>query len=625
MKKTKFVISAVLALCCVAGAAGCSSDEYSSLPRYELPNYHGETVDEFGDSVYDQELFYRNDYKVSGADPFVLDDTARSGYYYLYRTENAMDAARSKDLMNWEPVGGTLNIREGYNEISRATWTSVWAPEVVYDEENERYVMYFSASPDPDTSVTGKYEGDGIYLMYAAVSDSPEGPFNMVDFTDPESVGEENVHTYNREDYPHYYAKYAFFDPTIYGAWHEENADIATSLTTRGGYYGTIDPHPFVATDEEGNEVKYLLWVDNTSSNRVMGVEMENWLKPKWDTLTVLAVPRYYTVEDFINEVRNGVAAEYVSYESASNEVNEGPEMVEHNGKYYLTLSIESYDQAPYSVIQLVADSPLGPFRKLTEAENGHLLSNDSGNNEEVSGPGHHSFVTMGGKLYIVYHRHNNPAAPSAARNMAIDEVVWVTTEDENGNELDVMYVNGPTVSEQPALEGAPGVEYTNIADEAEVSVSGSIADGSSASFLNDGLLSIYRNASYGFVSEYVKETEITGTTSFEFSFETARTVRAVMVYNSKMFENAFRSFTLEMICEDENGVEYVRYIDEVPFDSEQYARVLELDGSFIYITPGSAAYAEFYEHTVKKLRITIDVPEGQELVGISEIRILGK
>ena len=97
------------------------------------------------------------------------------------------------------------------------------------------------------------------------------------------------------------------------------------------------------------------------------------------------------------------------------------------------------------------------------------------------------------------------------------------------------------------------------------------------------------------------------------------------MVYNSKMFENAFRSFTLEMICEDENGVDYVRYIDEVPFDSERYARVLELDGSFIYITPGSAAYAEFYEHTVKKLRITIDVPEGQELVGISEIRILGK
>ena len=625
MKKTKFVISAVLALCCVAGAAGCSSDEYASLPRYELPNYHGETVDEFGDSVYNQEVFYRNDYKLSGADPFVLDDTARSGYYYLYRTENSMDAARSKDLMNWEPVGGTLNIREGYNEISRATWTSVWAPEVVYDEENERYIMYFSASPDPDTSVTGKYEGDGIYLMYAAVSDSPEGPFNMVDFTDPESVGEENVHTYNREDYPHYYAKYAFFDPTIYGTWHEENADIVTSLTTRGGYYGTIDPHPFVTTDEDGNEVKYLLWVDNTSSNRVMGVEMENWLKPKWDTLTVLAVPRYYTVEDFINEVRNGVAAEYVSYESANNGVNEGPEMVERNGKYYLTLSIEAYDQAPYSVIQLVADSPLGPFRKLTEAENGHLLSNDSGNNEEVSGPGHHSFVTMGGKLYIVYHRHNNPAAPSAARNMAIDEVVWVTTEDENGNELDVMYVNGPTVSEQPALEGAPGVEYTNIADEAEVSVSGALADGSSSSFLNDGLLSIYRNASYGFVSEYVKESEITGTTSFEFSFETARTVRAVMVYNSKMFENAFRSFTLEMICEDENGVDYVRYIDEVPFDSERYARMLELDGSFIYITPGSAAYAEFYEHTVKKLRITIDVPEGQELVGISEIRILGK
>mgnify|MGYP003308262085 CR=1 FL=1 len=36
-------------------------------------------------------------------------------------------------------------------------------------------------------------------------------------------------------------------------------------------------------------------------------------------------------------------------------------------------------------------------------------------------------------------------------------------------------------------------------------------------------------------------------------------------------------------------------------------------------------AYAEFNELNVKSVKITVEVPEGQETVGISEIRILGK
>ena len=50
-----------------------------------------------------------------------------------------------------------------------------------------------------------------------------------------------------------------------------------------------------------------------------------------------------------------------------------------------------------------------------------------------------------------------------------------------------------------------------------------------------------------------------------------------------------------------------------------------EYDGSIFYIVSGAAAYAEFEELNVKSVRITVEVPEGQETVGISEIRILGK
>lgn len=40
---------------------------------------------------------------------------------------------------------------------------------------------------------------------------------------------------------------------------------------------------------------------------------------------------------------------------------------------------------------------------------------------------------------------------------------------------------------------------------------------------------------------------------------------------------------------------------------------------------PGAAAYTTMEEWNVKSVRITIEVPEGQSQVGISEIKILGK
>ena len=42
-------------------------------------------------------------------------------------------------------------------------------------------------------------------------------------------------------------------------------------------------------------------------------------------------------------------------------------------------------------------------------------------------------------------------------------------------------------------------------------------------------------------------------------------------------------------------------------------------------MTPASAAYAVFESLQVKTIKITVEVPKGQEKVGISEIKILGK
>jgi hypothetical protein len=180
---------------------------------------------------------------------------------------------------------------------------------------------------------------------------------------------------------------------------------------------------------------------------------------------------------------------------------------------------------------------------------------------------------------------------------------------------MDVLYTNGPTVSPQPKVEAY--AEYVNIADEAKISGS------KDAKYLTDGLLSVYKYLNET-MAQYVQETTITDTTTFTFDFAEARTVRAIMVYNSKMEDTAFSEIAkVEFVC-IENGAEVVRYIEDVVFSSE-YFEANDYDGAIYYITPGAAAYAEFDALNVKTVRITVEVPEGQESVGISEVRILGK
>ena len=139
---------------------------------------------------------------------------------------------------------------------------------------------------------------------------------------------------------------------------------------------------------------------------------------------------------------------------------------------------------------------------------------------------------------------------------------------------------------------------------------------------MNDGLLSIYKYGDVSFM-DYIKETEITETTTFTFDFAQARPIRAVMVYNSKNEHTCFRNVAkVEFVCE-ENGKEVVRGIENISF-SPEYFRTNDYDGSIYYVTPGAAAYAEFHELHVKSVKITVEVPEGQDAVGISEVRIIG-
>ena len=512
----------------------------------------------------DTSLFYINDKKTAVADPFVLDNG--DGNYYLYgTTASAKDlrAYHSTDLMTWTEVGSVIDN----SYLEKVLQKDIWASEVVKD--GDTYYMFFSATPYAEDingdETTDDNDGNAARQLMVATSKYPDKEFKLVDFSDANSCGEGNTHTIDTEKYPHSYAKYLMFEPGTYTAFAGGTS----------GYTGAIDPHPYV----DGTD-KYLFWKIEKTPGRIAVVKMNNWLQPDWSTAKVVLT----------------------ADQEEEGKCIEAPEVVKHGEKYYLTYSMGTYVDNTYQVGVAVADSITGTYKKLTAAEGGLLLSSQSLGNASITGAGHHSFVTVGEQLYIVYHRHDDPVAQGDARNHAIDEVKWI----KNGNGLDVMYVNGPTSTYQLKIMGS---DYTNIAGSATVT-------GTNASYLTDGLLSVQKNGNTTFM-ELVKETTISETTTFTFAFDSVKEVAAIMVYNSKNDDTFFKNISrIEMIGE-KDGEDVVYYMDNLAFNEEYY------EGDVVI--PGSAAYAVFDPLNIKTIKITIEVPEGQNSVGISEIKILGK
>ena len=629
--KTKKSASLLLSLASLVSLAGCASST-----TYELSFYHGENKDANGDIIFNRNLYYTNSDQHGGPDPMVLDDRENTGYYYLYSTSSTMGVERSKDLFHWEGAANALIRNEKSKEVQKLLDKNIWAPEVI--EENGTYYMFFSATPEltGDTAEKGVVKEGTPYIMYVATSNSPTGPFEIVNFTDSESCGTENVHhfnttagipltedqiqsgdvaytkegdTYYLASFPHYYAKYALFSPDELSKVVLKNGTLV-GMDDNARYYFTIDPSPYVDPNTGKKYLYFKLEAYGNNQNLIVGVEMENWLKPKWETATYLMSNYYYTIEDW----KNG-STDLVTYEQTT--TNEGPFMIYHDGKYYLSYSINDYGTSAYSVAMGVSDSPLGTYRKLREEEGGLLLCSSYTESKTVSGAGHHSFVERDGKLYIAYHRHRNFETGGGDRYTAIDEVKWINVKDIYGEDLTIPYVNGPTDSMQPLPEYISG--YRNVAEEAKVTSDNAEC---APEYTNDGLLSLLKTANEEFMA-YIPETKIEKTTTFTYTFDEPKEVRSVLVYNSALESDVFDKIDrIELEVVDGKKISK-KVMTDIPFDQEAYEDIL--DGEVQYVKSGTAAFAEFYDQKVKSVRVTIPVKEGQEYAGISEIRILGK
>ncbi|RPD50229.1 arabinan endo-1,5-alpha-L-arabinosidase [Hymenobacter sediminis] len=95
----------------------------------------------------------------------------------------------------------------------------------------------------------------------------------------------------------------------------------------------------------------------------------------------------------------------------------EGPFMFRRGGKYYFMWSEGGWTGPDYSVAYAVADSPLGPFRRV-----GKILQQDP---QVATGAGHHSVVQVPGKdeWYIVYHRRPLTETDQNHRVTCIDQL----------------------------------------------------------------------------------------------------------------------------------------------------------------------------------------------------------
>ena len=591
-------------------AAGCGEGKnYIKMSYYDEASYaDGEDY-----STINENLFYRNERKVDVADPCVVyvddENDADYGTYYLYGTtgNTGFFCWKSDDLVNWEGVGYALLYRDLTTPEGKAVSIDSWAPEVIYDGDADKWYMFFSSTPK---------DSSNSYIPYIAEGDSPAGPFTLVDHIDSYTATDgtplkdiENIET----DNSYYYQRYMTFDP-YQMSQAMENLGLG-DMDATSDVLRAIDFHPYV---DSATGDKYLYF--NTSVNSyIMGIKMNSWAEPDYSTLTIIAKPGYSTPS----------AAEKDVPTEMNTSVNEAAWITEHNGKYYLTYSTNSYKDKTYQVCQAVADGPLGEFRKLTEEEGGILLSADAALRDDVSGTGHSSIINAGGQYYIVYHKHNSISEGGSSRHVAVDEIEWITVKDAQGNDLDVMYANGPTTSVQPLPEFAS--EYKNVASEAEVSAT-SLADDSSVSCLTDGLLSVNRFANDDMVETYVKETCFTAETTITLTFDDYKTIRALMIYNSKNMESAFYNIErVEFDCRLEDGTLATKYIDGLVFDWDAYTSTDDID----VIRPAASAIAEFDEIECIEIRITISPATEEQIpvhgyndmaeLAVSEIRVLGK
>lgn len=374
-----------------------------------------------------------------------------------------------------------------------------------------------------------------------------------------------------------------------------------------------IDVNPVISAD--GTMMLYFSQHISTfnKGNNVWCVKMKDWLSPDWDTLTHISTPGYvqiYQDGSFEGqwEYQLDENGDFVYYEGVKvpnttywNEgsVNEGTEVLEHNGKWYFTYSPFGYGSREYAPYVAVADEPTGPFVKLG-TKYSPIIGIGSEPNDYMSGTGHHVFIKAGDELWILYHCFWNPVNNSDPTNdnaflgrcIGADRAYWKYTPELG---YDMLYGNGPTYNLQPKPETYTG--YTNVAKYAAIEGNGDFGEIGS---LTDGLVT---SQPFSRQWEYGSEK---GELQIKLKWETPVEITSFHIYNSGNYYKAFKKvsavkFKLASAPAWYQGekTSYC-YIKDLPTFAADYQ-----DDNKI-VRKGAAAMAQFDKITVTEMTITI-------------------
>lgn len=166
---------------------------------------------------------------------------------------------------------------------------------------------------------------------------------------------------------------------------------------------------PFLFKDDDGKFYIYHVRINN--GNFLWAAEFDtSTRKIKSDTLT-----KCFDLSKIWENVENN-----------SYPVMEGPTVIKFNGKYYLFYSANDFRSHNYAVGYAVADSPLGPWKKILDKP---IIS------KEVvgeCGPGHGDvFLDKQGKMFYVFHVHYSNSQPVPRKTRIVPLVA--DDYDKNG------------------------------------------------------------------------------------------------------------------------------------------------------------------------------------------------
>lgn len=512
---------------------------------------------------FNTNVFYGNVKTMQGADPSLIyveekENDSDSGYYYAYVTATStINAWRTKDMTNWQFLGAVFRP----NLDTHWGYLNFWAPAVHYDEKDQTYYMYYSA--------TWKKYSSSHYVSLAT-SKSPMGPFNEYHNGNEPLINFKNIPS-----------NHPLFE------YHSPDSGI------ENGYFSAIDAEPFV--DPVDNQ-KYLLFTHDkgagyTSSSTYI-MKMNDWWDADYNSVTCISQTGITSIGGK-NEIDEGT-------------VNEGPFMLYHDGLYYLTFSVNTYLESTYQVRQAVGKSPMGPFTKIDVDKGGTIITTD-GLNIYTNSSGHHSFIKVGDELYISYHTFLNDSDIVEARKIRFDKISFIVNQDG----VPVIYANGPTVTLQPLPSLISG--YKNKAIEASINAT-NVDKNSNIYWLNDGTIKMHEES-------LVEETIFNkGKSVITLNWDEYITSKAIMVYNSYDFYTSFTQVDNIRIFYKHNNQE--GYIDtgNLIFNYDIFS-----DQDYNCIFVGSSVAIEYQDMLIKQVQITISSSKNSDKIGIPEIAVLGK